>query len=106
MITSDWLKSIGIYPDQRDNAPMKTEHSVRIEDGEGKESSDEDKDGDTITELVVVPNEDGSANCYIEEWVIPSLNTVGLVSLGERKTQEEILQLCRVLKAWAITYPE
>ncbi len=109
-ITHEWLISVGIYP----NEALPLDYSCRIVGGDDdgwKTSSDQDQDGDEIADLVIsFPEDDGEptdwVHVYIETWQLPDLNTVCLVPLGTRKTQEEILALCRALRAWAIKYPE
>jgi hypothetical protein len=102
-ITADWLKSVGIYPgDTPDN-----EFSVRIVGGSDSgwmSSSDDNKDGDEICDLVV-SLQGGEANVFIETWSIPGQMTTAVIELGRRQTREEVLDLCRALKAWAVKYP-
>ena len=109
-ISADWLKSVGIYPsDEGRTKTGPTEFGVRVVGGSDsgwKEDSGQDIPGDEIANLVVVPIKDGAeAEVYLETYEKPSLNTVEMISLGVRKTRGEILDLCRGLKAWAITYP-
>lgn len=105
-ITPEWLKSIGIYPDDLDKPREYCARIVGASDYGQKEDSDDDKDGDEIAHLVVVlAPEDGSVSCYLETYELPSLNTRDMIELGIRKTRNEILELCHALKAWAIKYP-
>lgn len=111
-INAEWLHSVGIY--QSDEGKLKdgdppVEFGCRIVGGTDdgwKEDSDQDEPGDEIANLVVVPAEDGSAAVYVETYKLPGLETVSIVELGVRKSRVEILDLCRALKAWAITYSE
>lgn len=110
-ITAEWLIGLGIFPGddgrQLDGTP--TEFAVRIRGGTDdgwKHTSDQDADGDEIAnlEIVLEPGEPW-VQVYVETYSLPSLNTVAIVELGVRHTRAEILDLCRVLKAWAIRYP-
>lgn len=111
-ITAEWLSSVGIYQsDAGKNSPdhPPTEFGARIRGGTDdglKTSSDQDADGDEIADLVVAlaPGENW-VSVYVETYALPSLNTVAIVELGVRHSRQEILDLCRALKAWAITYP-
>ena len=109
-ITGDWLTSVGIYPSD-DGKPFlpdgnldydapPVEFGVRVRGG-----SDDGAHGDEVVELVVVPNGDGSAAVYLEVYRIPGQTTVEVVDLGTRHTRDEILDMCRALKAWAVKYP-
>lgn len=126
-ITGDWLRSVQIFPSDEgkpflpDGEPdydaPPVEFGVRIRGGTDdgwKTNSDDDTHGDEIAQLVVVPNEDGSAGVFIEVWRMPDraavtasvgLTTVAVVELGTRHTRDEILDLCRALKAWAVKFP-
>lgn len=102
-IDAEWLKSVGIH--QHDST--EPEFHCRIVGGSDdgwKHSSDDDAQEDEIAELVVCPLEDGSAACYIETWQLPDMNTTALIDLGVRKTRSEVLDLCRALKAWSVSF--
>lgn len=120
-IDQEWLAAVGIYVYEEASAtPSGTkEHSTRILGGDDvdgeKRSSDDDKGGDEIAELVVTPNDDGTAYCYIESYKLTlgnsgvvhvAGNSVSVTAIGIRRSRREILELCRALKAWAIFYPE
>ena len=110
-VTPEWLVSVGIYPSDEgkkhpDDPPK--EFGVRIVGGTDdgwKSSSDQDEDGDEIAVLVVAFEGDrGSVSVYIETYSLPALKTTGLIELGSRTSRDEILDLCRSLKAWAVRY--
>lgn len=108
-ITAEWLSSVGIYPGDHLCQHDAPEHAIRIRGGSDdgwKEDSDADQPGDEIANLVIAPDPAGWAGCYAETYRIPDLNTVAIVELGVRHTRAEILDLCRALKAWGVTYPE
>ncbi len=108
-ITAEWLKSVGIY---QSDAGKKTPHdkpsefAIRIVGGSDSgwmSSSDDNKDGDEIAELIVSLQGD-EANVYIETYTIPGQATAAVIELGRRQTRQEILDLCRALKAWSLKY--
>lgn len=108
-ITPEWLSSIGIYP-KDGNKPERYEHTVRIrgaDDSGWKMSSEHDTPGDEIANLVVAYAEEeygDAVGIYIETYTITNLNTVECIYLGLRHTREEVLDLCRALKAWGVKY--
>jgi hypothetical protein len=116
-ITRDWLTSIGILQSDAGKShpnDTATEYGCRIRGGDDdgwKTSSDDDKNEDEIAELNIVFEKDGSVYAYVETYTQPRkggthCETVSMVELGQRHTRGEILELCRALKAWAITYPK
>jgi hypothetical protein len=107
-ITAEKLIAMGIYGN---GEPDCTEFSARIRGGSDtgyKQDSDEDAPNDEIAELVLTPAEDfglGAWLACIETYHATTKNTVAIIDLGSRTTMEEVVELCRALKAWAVNYP-
>lgn len=100
-ISPEWLTSIGMYTDGSNG-----EHSIRVvgaDDDGRKSSSNDDRKGDEIARLVVVPKqEDGSAYVFLETYDTDTCNSTEIISLGKRHTRGDILLLCKALKAWGL----
>ena len=113
-ISPEWLTAVGIgeYEEASSTPSGAREFTVRIRGGDDmgeKTSSDDDKEGDEISELTIVPDGHGNAGCYVAtyEWHerTPNIDK-DVISLGLRCSRSDVLLLCRALKAWAIHYPE
>jgi len=108
-ITRDWLKGIGVYPCELTQRAGEEPHEfgVRIRGGSDngdKTSSNDDKPGDEIAELVLSFDADGCVYAFVESYEDGTNKTRNVIELGRRETREEVLELCYALKAWAIRY--
>ncbi len=106
-ISAERLLAIGFATDDEKAAG---EYCVRIRGGSDdgwKQSSDDDDPADEIAELILSPVEGSAAwGCFVETYHATTLATVAVVELGSRRTMDEVIALCRSLKAWAMRYPE